>query len=243
MTDIDIHHLGAAYALDALDERERIAFEAHYPACEVCRADVIDFRATVTHLAEASSVAPPSALRAQVMADISHTRQLSPLLPTAVIDMAERRRRRQRWTGAAMAVAAAVVVIVAGTIVVGGDDQPAYAAKLETVLVQDDARFVTLATTGSDAGAGSVKVAWSDELDSAVLLADDLPAAPAGKAYELWLIGADGPVPMNVLDRASDGQVRKVLDISTAPQAWGVTIEPDTGSPAPTGEILYSATV
>ena len=47
MSDIDIHHLSAAYALDALDERERMAFEAHYPSCDVCRADVIDFRDTI----------------------------------------------------------------------------------------------------------------------------------------------------------------------------------------------------
>lgn len=243
MTDIDIHHLGAAYALDALDEHERMEFEAHYPSCEVCRADVIDFRATVTHLAEASAVAPPSGLKSKVMADIAQTRQLSPLLPAAVIDLAERRRRRQRWSGGAMAVAAAFIAVVVTTAVVGHDDQPAYAARLETVLGQDDARFVTLATTGVDGADGSVKVAWSDEIDSAVLLADDLPAAPDGKAYELWLIGADGPVPMKVLDQANDGQVRAALDIDGQPKAWGVTIEPEGGSPAPTGDILYAADV
>jgi anti-sigma-K factor RskA len=243
MTDIDIHHLGAAYALDALDERERTEFEAHYPSCEVCRADVSDFRATVTHLAEASATAPPSGLKARVMADIVQTRQLSPLLPTAVIDLAERRRRRQRWMGGGMAVAAALIAIVATTVVVGDDGQPAYATKLETVLGQDDAQFVTLQNTGVNGADGSVKVAWSDEIDAAVLLADDLPAAPSGKAYELWLIDADGPVPMNVLDDASDGSVRKALDIDAQPQAWGVTIEPQGGSPAPTGEILYLADV
>lgn len=40
MTDIDVHHLAAAYALDALDERECVAFEAHYGASEVCRTDI-----------------------------------------------------------------------------------------------------------------------------------------------------------------------------------------------------------
>lgn len=243
MSDIDIHHLGAAYALDALDERERMAFEAHYPSCDVCRADVIDFRATITHLAEASSTPPPAALKARVMADIAQTRQLSPLLPAAVIDLAERRRRRQRWTGSGLAVAAAVVAFIAGSTLVNHDDQPAYAAQLETVLGQDDARFVTLANTGAGNAAGSVKVAWSDRIDSAVLLADDLPAAPDGQAYELWLIGADGPEPMSVLDNADDGQMRAVLDVDTAPQAWGVTIEPAGGSPAPTGDILYLAEV
>ena len=40
MTEIDVHHLAAAYALDALDDRERMAFEGHYGSCEVCHTDV-----------------------------------------------------------------------------------------------------------------------------------------------------------------------------------------------------------
>ena len=55
MSDIDIHHLAAAYALDALDARERAAFEAHYPSCEVCRADVLEFRSTLAVVAEAEA--------------------------------------------------------------------------------------------------------------------------------------------------------------------------------------------
>ena len=37
MSDIEIHHLGAAYALDALDDRERAAYEAHFATCAVAR--------------------------------------------------------------------------------------------------------------------------------------------------------------------------------------------------------------
>ena len=46
MSDIDVHHLAAAYALDALDRHEREAFEAHYDKCDVCRSDVMEFRET-----------------------------------------------------------------------------------------------------------------------------------------------------------------------------------------------------
>ena len=78
---------------------------------------------------------------------------------------------------------------------------------------------------------------------SAVLMGDELPPAPDGQAYELWLIDADGPVAMNVLDPASDGQLRETMDIDAEPTAWGVTLEPVTGSTAPTGEIMYLAEV
>lgn len=59
MTDIDVHHLAAAYALDALDDRERSAFEAHYGACEVCGTDVVEFRQTLTHVADSLATPPP----------------------------------------------------------------------------------------------------------------------------------------------------------------------------------------
>ena len=81
MSDIEIHHLGAAYALDALDERERLAFEAHYSACEVCRTDVRDFRATAADLAVLTTSAPSPGTRAKVLAEIATTRS-SPRCPT-----------------------------------------------------------------------------------------------------------------------------------------------------------------
>jgi anti-sigma-K factor RskA len=237
MSDIDIHHLGAAYALDALDERERAAFEAHYPACDVCRSDVLAFRETLTQLAAATATTPPAALKAAVMAEVAQTRQLSPLVPAMVSDLSEHHRRRQRMFGGVLALAAAVAAFVVGGIVMNGPGSPAYADDLAAILGQDDGRLVVL---GAAAGApGVVKVAWSETGDRAVLLGDGLPAAPDGEAYELWLIGADGPVPMSVLDPADDGRIRSAFDLGGAPHAWGVTMEPSAGSLSPTGEILY----
>ncbi len=39
MTD-DIHALSGAYAVDALDELERVQFEQHLAGCSACRAEV-----------------------------------------------------------------------------------------------------------------------------------------------------------------------------------------------------------
>jgi len=241
--DIDIHHLGAAYALDALDERERMAFEAHYPSCEVCRADVLAFRATLTEVAAAQSTVPSPTLKRRVMAEIAQTRQLSPLLPDRVTDLAERRRRRTM--GGFLAAAAAVVLVISGALALRGGDPPEYAEALAEVLGQPDARVLTL-DAGDRRAAGDggvVKVAWSSTGRMAVLVADGLPTAPDGAAYELWLIADGEPQPMNVLEAAADGELRVVLDIDDSPDSWGVTIEPADGSPAPTGEILFLGTV
>ena len=243
MSDIDIHHLAAAYALDALDARERVAFEAHYPGCEVCRADVLDFRSTLVVVAEAEAVAPPAELRRRVLDEVARTRQLSPHLSSSVIDLADRRRRRRRTTATLLAAAAAVGLFAAGALLNGGSDSPAYATELANVLAHSDARFEAL---GGD-GEGRVRVAWSGDAERAVLLADDLPEAPDGLAYELWLIDESGPLPMHMLDRADGGEIRDAIamdgDVDRAPMAWGITLEPEAGSTSPTGDILFIAEV
>ena len=59
-----------------------------------------------------------------------------------------------------------------------------------------------------------------------------------GNAYELWLIDAEGPNPTGLFS-PQDGSIRLALELQgRAPAAWGITIEPDTGSDVPTGEIL-----
>jgi anti-sigma-K factor RskA len=240
--DIDIHHLGAAYALDALDERERVAFEAHYPNCDVCRGDVHAFRATLAQVAAAQSTTPPAALKASVMAEIGRTRQLSPLLPDRVSDLAEQRRRRQRTIGGILASAAAIVLLVAGLVVTGRDREPSYAASLTQVMEAPDGKLITLEAGASMTTDATVKVAWSETEGTAVFMADGLPATDDGLVYELWLIDDTGPQPMGMLAAVGDGELQVVLDLDGAPSAWGVTVEPESGSPAPTGDILFLGT-
>jgi anti-sigma-K factor RskA len=243
VSDIDIHHLAAAYALDALDARERAAFEAHYPSCDVCRADVLDFRSTLAVVAEAETMAPPPELKRRVLDEIAQTRQLSPHLPASVTDLAERRRRHRRTIATVVAAAVAAGLFAAGALIVDGGDSPAYATELAKVFDYSDARLVTL----DGDGGGRVRVAWSGGAERAVLLADDLPEAPDGMAYELWLIDESGPIPMNVLDGADDGEIRDAIaidrDSGRQATAWGITLEPAAGSASPTGDILYVSSV
>lgn len=235
MSDIEIHHLGAAYALDALDERERLAFEAHYSACEICRTDVREFRAAAADLAGLTAAAPPPDVRAKVLAEISTTRQLSPL-PDAVVRLADRRRSRPLM--ATLAVAAAAACFVVGAVVVGGlgrDD--GFDDTVAAIMLEPGAQVAQLAGEGT----GTIRIAWSG--DRAAVIGDDLPVPPDGSVYELWLIDAAGPQPMQLLDPADDGAMRRVVPVDGQPAAWGVTIEPESGSTTPTMPILFVAEV
>lgn len=234
MSDIEIHHLGAAYALDALDERERLAFETHYTSCDICRTDVREYRAAAAELASLTADPPPAGLRASVLAEIAKTRQLSPL-HDGVTHLADRRRRR--LTTAALAIAAAVACFVVGAVVVGGRDRGGFDGEVASMLEQPDVQFARLA---GDA-VGSVRVVWTD--DQVALIGDGLATPDEGTGYELWLIDSEGPRPMRILDGADDGEVRRVAPIDGEPVAWGITIEPQSGSDAPTLPIIYVAEV
>lgn len=229
----DLHHLAAAYCLDALDADERERFETHLAHCATCRTDVAEMTATAGALAEASAMAPPPGLKERVMAEVATTRQEAPSVPgrhAEVVDIASRRRWAPVWIGAA----AAVVLIAVGAVLVvdrGGNDLDDHLAAPDLVLAE------------LDGDAGAVRIAWSPARDRVAVLADGLAAPGPGRVYELWAIAGGAPVPAGLFS-AEDGTIREVVDVADLDvEAWGITIEPAGGSPAPTGDILYFAEV
>lgn len=237
--DLDLHRLSAAYVLDALDDAERVAFEATYVRDDDVVADVLEFREVAAALAASEATPPPAHLRSMVLAEVSRTRQLAPRLPDGVSDLAERRRRRA--TTGLLALAAAVVLILGSAVLLRlGSNEPSFADQLAAVLAEPDSQVLTLLPTEAADG-GSIRVVWSETAERAVVIGDRLSLPPDDRVYELWLIDSGGPVPMSLLDRAADGSIRAVVALAGQPAAWGVTVEPPSGSPAPTGDILYLA--
>jgi len=78
MTSPDIHALGGAYALDAVDDLERVAFDRHLAECETCALEVAEYRETVTRLAEGAWSVPPPRMRERVLARAAATPQQPP---------------------------------------------------------------------------------------------------------------------------------------------------------------------
>lgn len=170
----------------------------------------------------------------------------------ARLDQARARRRwggRGRPTGPShwlVAVAAAVLVVAgAAGVWVGarggneGGERATLEAAFDAVRAAPDARAVELA--GGDPGA-RVQVVWSAAQNRVVLLADGMPDPGAGRIYELWRIDAEGPDPAGLFGPDGSGEAGLVAPLDGAdPAAWGVTVEPDGGSPAPTPPIVYQA--
>jgi anti-sigma factor RsiW len=106
-TNQDLHEQVAAYALDALDDDERRAYEEHLAGCEQCRAELAGLADTTGALGFAAGAAdPPEALRGRIL-DAARDQG-----PSNVVAIGKGRRRRFAVIGGvAAAVAAAALAI------------------------------------------------------------------------------------------------------------------------------------
>lgn len=84
-------------------------------------------------------------------------------------------------------------------------------------------------------GGGSATIVRSRSAGRLVFTASGLPNLPASRAYELWLMGPDGPRPAGLLQRAADGTVPPLVALTLdGEEQLGLTVEPAGGSARPT---------
>jgi anti-sigma-K factor RskA len=218
----DIHALSGAYAVNALDDVERAAFERHLADCEVCAAEVAGLRDAAATMTHAVSVTPPPALRDRVLAQVATTRVLPPVT---------RPRRAGRRRSFLVAAAAAAVIAAGGGLAISQPWQPdaRQLTASEQVLNAADAHRVSAPVQGG----GRITVVRSDRMHEAVLLADGVPPAPSGHVYQVWFQNSEGRMVSAGLMPADKDSMLLAGDPRTA-QAVGITVEPAGGSEAPT---------
>src|SRR5688500_6957379 len=76
---------------------------------------------------------------------------------------------------------------------------------------------------------------------SAVLVLVGLTPLEAGKTYQVWLIQGEAPVSAGLLNVDGNGQGVLVVSSETpigSFDALGISVEPEEGSPLPTGDIV-----
>lgn len=235
-----IHTLSGAYVVDALDHAERVAFEEHLPGCPECQDEVAGLREAAAMLADDTVLTPPAAMRAHVLASIRTVRPLPPELgvvperaaaPTS--NVVAMRPRRFRW--GTLAIAAAVIAVLGLAAVAqpwqtGTNAPPAGA--IDRVMAADDATHVKVQLPSG----ATATVFRSVKEDKAAVVTQDMPAAPSGKVYELWLRKAGGDmVPAGLMSQS--GSHRQLLSGAAGKaEAAAITVEPKGGSEAPTSE-------
>jgi len=206
-----MHELVAGYALDALEPEQERAFEAHLARCAECREQLGGLTDTAGALAHA---APPARPPAELRARI---------LESARAERAGVIPLRPRWAypAAALAAVASCAAVALGVwIAVGSGTQRGLTA---------------LALHGAP---GSLVRSSSGR---ATLVVSGLPAAPAGKTYEAWVMLPGRALPAGLF--AANGRTVTVTlsrDVPTG-AIVGVTLERAGGSPQPTGTPLVTS--
>jgi len=258
----EMRDLLGAYVLDALDDDERARVEALLEVDRRARTEVDRLSQVADALAgEVPEAEPPAGLWERIAAEapVRRPRPVSPDEPTPAVPSttpvyrdepmaapsavpvhpdelgARRTGRRQpsKVVGALLAAAAAIVVVALGaTVLSRGDDDPAsYAEQLELqadeIADAADARTATL--TGVDS-TGTVDVVIDAE-GRAIVTPDGLPPLTSDATYQLWAVGGRAPVSLALL--GADPSITAV-QVGGQPAALAVSVEPSTGSTAPT---------
>lgn len=244
--DDDIHLLTGAYALDALSDDERAFFDRHLETCEVCRHEVAAHAETIAALGAGLAEEPPASLRTSVLDQVASTPQVATSTPHAApMESPTAQQRtggaRRRWLAPVAAALAIVAVgLTASTVVLWQENAELAETTVAQAELNDLLRTGALVELEGEAE-GTARFVWDDGRDEGVLLADGLEPPAEGMTYQLWLIRDDEPDPAGLFD-APGGQVTFTADGAVRDaEAVAITIEPDGGSPAPTGDILYLA--
>jgi anti-sigma-K factor RskA len=247
--------LAAAYVLGALDVAERRAFEAHIASCPVCSDEVRSLQRVADVLACAvPQRTPRPELRSRVLAAIAGGR------PYVV------RERPASGVARALPLAAAVILAVGlgayawrlqGRVStlearLGDAERRAAAAERDTVearRVADQAQTAMAVLAAPDlvridlagqppAPQATARALWSRNRGM-VFTTTNLPLAPAGRVYQVWVVTAQAAVSAGLLTPDPSGRATAFFNTPPdipPPQAVAVTLEPAGGVPAPTGE-------
>jgi len=236
----------AGYVLGGLDVQERLAFESHLTQCVECTAEVASLRPIVGALATAvPQVTPRAELRDRVIRSLDSVAAGLQTGPGPDVqtrrDSASMRMSAPAW----LALAAAIAIAIGAA---------AYAMRIQRQMGELQARFDQVQATGAVLAAPDLaridlqgqpiapdaraRALWSRSR-GLVFTAANLPPAPAGKAYQVWVVTAQMPISAGLLTTDTTGGGTRYYytppDIA-APVAVAVTLEPAGGVPAPTGE-------
>ena len=225
-----LHELTAAYALDALDERETAEYEEHLARCERCREELAGFRETAAALAYAvETPEPPAGLRDRIVAHaVAERPNVVPLRP--------------RWRSLPGAIAAVAACAALGLGL--------WSASLSRSLDRErdtNEAFGRAAAILADPAATRVPLSGDygtlvvRDTGQAALVMHRLPEAPSGKTYEAWVIEGGKPRPAGLFEGGSGPQA-VVLDAPVPDGAQvAATIERDGGVDAPTSDPVFAA--
>ncbi|MFD8380172.1 anti-sigma factor domain-containing protein [Streptomyces sp. NPDC059679] len=244
------HALAGAYALNALDPKERRRYEKHLARCPGCAQEVRDLAQGAVRLARAVAAPAPPQMRQRVLAAAQATPQeahsaadggyAAPPARAAHAGRSGPGGRRARGGGylrrpvfglrlaGAVAALSLIAAAVLGVELVRTrdrlDQERGATRAVEQVLSAPDARGVS----GRDAQGRGINAVTSRRLGAAVVTVSGLSAPPGGRTYQLWMIDAPPEGSQGESSGGSPGG-------AAAPRSAGLLKGSGEGTPLVTG--------
>ena len=240
----------AMYALDALRGDDRARVDAHLATCAACRLELEQLRGDTALLAlSAAGPRPPQRARQRLLDAVAREARVAGVAQTST--------RASWWGWLGWAATAAVVVFALSLWRENTALQQSLASmssragessreleelrRVAAPILDPEAQRVTLVSTKA-APQPQGKAFYLRNRSSLVFLANNMPALPPQKAYELWLIPVNGaPIPAGVFKPDAHGSasvVNPLLPAAVEAKAFAITVENETGATAPTMPIL-----
>jgi len=262
----------APYALTALDHADARTLEQHLDTCRNCRRELDEWYGTVAALALTAAPAEPSPqVRVRILESVRAERSSArhgsdkpqQTIPTVIPFQQTKRLWNSTQKFGALAAGLAFLALLISVPVLWKHNRSAQAeiARLSAerasaqqeldrqrkVLELLSTRGASLAVLSGTAEAPNAHATLTYDRQSgqAVLLTEGLPSAPRGKAYQLWFIVGNQPMPGRVF--TTDAAGKAILSDQIPSQAlnaavFAVTLEPEHGVRTPTGPILLRST-
>jgi anti-sigma-K factor RskA len=216
------------YAIGVLPPPESGRFEGHLAACVSCQTE-LEALTNVTHalaVAAAEPAEPSPGVRERILAAIAG--------PGAAREGTSRSfRLRSGWRS--LAAAAAIFLAIALTV----DDLRVRRSNVAALAVLGAPDLARVDLAGQQAAPGAAaRVFWSRS-HGLVFTASGLPELPAGRTYQLWAVTAQKPISTGLVAPDRHGRATAIFHTPADmpdPIAMAVTIEPESGVPAPTGD-------
>ncbi len=245
----ELKSLLAPYALDAVDELEARALQAHLKVCSECTQELEEFREVTAKLAS-TPVAAPLELWEKIASQIDEpplpqpAPRLRPLLRESKLP---RWARSSRQLATAFASLAALVIVLLGIDVAHlsgqvsslrsvGASAPGIAAVASSALANPTTKVYQLMSTS---GVPLADIAV-DRQHAAYVIPRHLQALPASQTYQLWAVSHGTLISLGVL-----GSHPRDFWTNLVPQITAIVInvEPAGGTQAPTSKVLGSVTL
>jgi len=240
----EVQALLPAYALGSLDADERAAVDTSLVRYPDMHAELAAYSTVALGLgATAPQRTPPAELKAAILAK-ARSGAVPPPQPRQrptwwqrLIDSLRTTGPATRLAFAALIVGAALTVTQLVRIVPAGMQQLAEQQRVKTILASATESVHLKGTTQIPNAWALIRYNRGERM--AAMWVGDLPALPSSKAYQLWLVDSSGTRWSGALfNTSAAGQsyvlvnCPKTIDMIVR---FGVSIEPASGSRAPTG--------